>query len=94
MGGWAGALADGATHVGHELLADRADVLGEGGGKHHHLLVVWRHFEDGLNVSPHVCSSTKIMSDSAEDGYMQVTEDPSAACHQYVHTGTKPCKQV
>ena len=62
MGGGAGALADGATHVGHELLADRADVLGEGGRKHHHLLVVWRHFEDGLNVSPHVCSSTAYLS--------------------------------
>lgn len=57
MGGWAGALADGATHVGHEFLADCADVLGEGGREHHHLLVVGRHFEDGLNVSPHVCSS-------------------------------------
>lgn len=43
------------THVGHELLADAPDVLGEGGGEHHDLLVVRRHLEDLLNVRAHVC---------------------------------------
>ena len=39
----------------HELLANGADLLGEGGGEHHDLLVVGSGAEDVLNVFPHVC---------------------------------------
>lgn len=42
--------------IRHELLADRADVLGQGGREHHHLLVVRRLLEDLLDVGAHVCS--------------------------------------
>merc|ERR1719273_1574075 len=38
----------------HELLADRPDVLAEGGGEHHHLLLVGSRPEDLLHVPPHV----------------------------------------
>ena len=38
----------------HELLANGADLLGEGGGEHHDLLVVGSRAEDVLNVFPHV----------------------------------------
>merc|ERR1719273_1139728 len=38
----------------HELLADRPDVLAEGGGEHHHLLLVGSGPEDLLDVPPHV----------------------------------------
>ena len=36
------------------LLADRPDVLAEGGGEHHHLLLVGSGPEDLLDVPPHV----------------------------------------
>lgn len=38
----------------HELLADRADGITEGGGEHHHLLVVGSHAEDLLDISSHL----------------------------------------
>jgi hypothetical protein len=38
----------------HEFLANRTDLLGQGGGEHHDLLVVWRRAEDILNISAHV----------------------------------------
>ena len=38
----------------HELLADRTDVLGEGGTEHHDLLAVRRRTEDVLDVAAHV----------------------------------------
>merc|ERR1719237_716083 len=38
----------------HELLADGADVLAEGGAEHHDLLLVRRRTEDLLHVAPHV----------------------------------------
>lgn len=47
------------THVGHELLADGADLLRQRRGEHHDLLVVRRHLEDVLHVSPHVCTNEK-----------------------------------
>lgn len=40
--------------VPHELLADGADVEAHGGREHHHLLQMRSHFEDGLDVLPHV----------------------------------------
>ncbi len=42
------------TYILHELLADGTDVLGEGGGEHHHLLLVGRVPEDLLHVAPHI----------------------------------------
>jgi hypothetical protein len=46
----------GNTYILHELLADGADVLGEGGGEHHDLLLVWGGPEYLLHVTPHVCN--------------------------------------
>ena len=76
MGGYADALAGVATHVGHELLAHGADLFGEGGREHHHLLVVWGHFEDGLNVRPHICSSKnkKIQQRAADSGQVMIVQ--------------------
>ena len=37
-----------------ELAAHGADLLGEGGGKHHHLLLVRSRLEDVLHVTAHV----------------------------------------
>lgn len=48
------------THVLHELLAGRADVLGEGGGKHHDLLVVRGRAEDLLDIATHVCGRNDV----------------------------------
>ena len=39
----------------HELLADNADVLVEGGREHHNLLVLGSSTEDGLDIIAHVC---------------------------------------
>lgn len=52
----------GATHVGHELLADGADLLGQGGAEHHDLLLVRRHLEDVLQVAAHVCTTHSLVS--------------------------------
>lgn len=41
----------------HELLADNADVLVEGGREHHNLLVLGSSTEDGLDIVAHVCES-------------------------------------
>ena len=38
----------------HELLAGLADLLCQGGGKHHHLLVGGCGAEDGLHIIAHV----------------------------------------
>ena len=38
----------------HELLANRADLLGQGGAEHHNLLLGWRGTEDLLDVAAHV----------------------------------------
>jgi hypothetical protein len=38
----------------HELLADNADLLVQGGGEHHNLLVLGSGTEDGLDVVAHV----------------------------------------
>lgn len=38
----------------HELLADRADFLGQGGAEHHDLLLGWGGAEDLLDVAAHV----------------------------------------
>ena len=46
-------------YVLHELLADGSNVLGEGGRKHHHLLLMGRHPEDLLHVMAHVCNKRK-----------------------------------
>ena len=43
------------THVVHELLADRPDLLAQRRAEHHDLLVVRRRFEDVLDVASHVC---------------------------------------
>ena len=43
-----------STHVGHELFADRADLLVERGREHHHLLVVRGELEDLLDVGAHL----------------------------------------
>ena len=40
--------------VAHELLADRADLLGEGGTEHHNLLVGRGGAEDFLDVTAHI----------------------------------------
>ena len=40
--------------VGHELLADGAHLGGQGGGKHHDLLVMRGGLEQGLHVRPHL----------------------------------------
>mmetsp|Transcript_32415 Transcript_32415/g.81591 ORF Transcript_32415/g.81591 Transcript_32415/m.81591 type:complete len:218 (-) Transcript_32415:273-926(-) len=40
--------------VVHELLAHGADLLGQRGAEHHHLLVVGGHLEDLLHVAAHV----------------------------------------
>ena len=46
---------DGAgPYVLHELLADRSDLLGAGGGEHHDLLLVGSGAEDLLHVAAHV----------------------------------------
>jgi hypothetical protein len=42
------------THVGHELFADRPDLLVERGREHHHLLVVRGELEDLLDVGAHL----------------------------------------
>jgi len=44
----------GGGYVVHELLANRANLLGEGGGEHHDLLVVGGGTEDVLDIFPHV----------------------------------------
>lgn len=41
-------------YVLHELLADRSNILAEGGAEHHHLLAVWSTAENLLNVFPHI----------------------------------------
>lgn len=46
--------------VTHELLADGADLLGEGGTEHHNLLVGGRGTEDLLDVAAHVCRRMKV----------------------------------
>lgn len=48
-------VGGGATYVIHELLAHGADLLGQRGAEHHHLLVVGGHLEDLLDVHAHVC---------------------------------------
>ena len=45
------------THVVHELLADRPNLLAERRTEHHHLFVVRRRLEDVLDVASHVCSA-------------------------------------
>jgi len=47
----------------HELLADNAHLLVEGGGEHHHLLVLGCSAEDGLNVVAHVC---KVLAEAGQ----------------------------
>lgn len=42
------------THVLHELLAGRSDVLSEGSTEHHDLLVVRSRTEDILDISSHL----------------------------------------
>jgi len=44
----------GESYIMHELLANGANLLGEGGGEHLDLLVVWGGTEDVLDVFPHV----------------------------------------
>lgn len=39
----------------HELLADRLDLLGQGGREHHNLLLLGSRAEDVLNIGTHVC---------------------------------------
>ena len=46
------------------LLTDRPDVLAEGGGEHHHLLLVGSGPEDLLDVPPHV---QLVVADAEED---------------------------
>ena len=41
----------------HELATDGSDVLGQGGGEHHHLLLVRGIHEDLLHDLAHVCKS-------------------------------------
>jgi hypothetical protein len=38
----------------HELLANRANFLGQGGAEHHDLLLGWRSTEDLLDVAAHI----------------------------------------
>lgn len=53
---WKGELEKAAGHyILHKFLAYRTDLLAERCGKHHDLLIMRSHFEDLLNVSPHVC---------------------------------------
>lgn len=52
-------VGGGATYVIHKLLAHGADLLGQRGAEHHHLLVVGGHLEDLLNVGAHVCERKK-----------------------------------
>ena len=47
------------TYILHELLADGADVLGEGGREHHHLLLVGGVAEYLLHVPSHVCNTER-----------------------------------
>lgn len=41
-------------YVLHELLADRSNILAQGGAEHHHLFAVWRAAEDFLDILPHI----------------------------------------
>lgn len=41
-------------YILHELLADRPDILAQGGAEHHHLLAVWCAAEDFLYIFPHI----------------------------------------
>ncbi len=54
-------LATGAVglphYIIHELLANWADLLGQGGTEHHHLLLMWGGLEYFLHISSHVCKS-------------------------------------
>ena len=45
----------------HELLAHTTDLLGKGGGEHHHLLVGRGSAEDRLNVVTHVCLDVNVV---------------------------------
>mmetsp|Transcript_18569 Transcript_18569/g.74623 ORF Transcript_18569/g.74623 Transcript_18569/m.74623 type:complete len:339 (-) Transcript_18569:427-1443(-) len=38
----------------HKFFANYSDLLRKGSGEHHHLLVMWGHSEDILNISAHV----------------------------------------
>ena len=45
----------------HELLADRADLLGESGAEHHDLLLGWSGTENLLNIAAHVLGKTLVL---------------------------------
>lgn len=42
------------NYILHKLLADRADLFGQCGTKHHDLLLVWCHAEYFLHISSHI----------------------------------------
>ena len=43
-------------YILHEFLADGSDLLGECGAEHHHLLLVWGHAENFLDITTHICT--------------------------------------
>jgi hypothetical protein len=55
------------AHRLHELFTGGSDLLGEGGGEHHDLLVVGSSSEDLLDVSSHVCR-VRLWPKRAESG--------------------------
>ena len=47
------------NYILHELLADGANILAEGGAEHHHLLLVGCHTEDLLHITTHICNKPR-----------------------------------
>lgn len=50
------------NYILHELFADRSHFLAECSREHHHLLLVWRHSENLLDVTSHVWNTCKSMA--------------------------------
>ena len=67
----------------HELLAHGANLLGQGGGEHHHLLVVGGHLEDLLHVRAHV--------ELLEHLIALVEDEMTALLERDVAGGAAPC---
>jgi hypothetical protein len=44
----------GGRYILHEFFADGTDFLGESGGEHHDLLMMWCRPENILNIPSHV----------------------------------------